>query len=413
VAAVLSAVAAASGVSADWKGQEVTDGGVLWIKNPATPMEPAATIQLKEEWRLGGDTEDEDEFFGLITAIQTDAEGRVYILDSQLHEVKIYTAGGEYVKSIGREGEGPGEFSNAASMILMPDGKVGVIQLVPGKIVLLTKDGEPAGEHPLPKTEGGGFRGIINGDVAGDHLVLACLENTFQEGKLESKRFLIAVDGQGAETVRYHEEVRPLEFANAVIDENVWDTFDRRWTLGPDGRIYAVLGNDRYAIHVWKPDGAPDRVVAREYSHRARSADERSRIENLYKGFTRQVPNAVIKVNDFHRDVEQIQVRQDGSLWVMSSTGAREKPENSLGTYDVYDRDGRFVRQVTLLGQGDPEEDLFLMVRDRLYVVTGFLDAALALQGGGAEETGEADEEEPEPMAVICYRLDTSTIAMK
>ena len=66
-----------------------------------------ATIKLPELWRLGGDSEDEEEFFGVISDIDIDAAGQVYLLDSQLNEAKIYTKDGEFVRSIGREGEGP------------------------------------------------------------------------------------------------------------------------------------------------------------------------------------------------------------------------------------------------------------------------------------------------------------------
>jgi len=66
------------------------------------------TVKLEHLWTVGGDTEDEDEFFGVIADIEIDNSGNVYLLDSQLAEVKIYTKDGELIRTIGREGEGPG-----------------------------------------------------------------------------------------------------------------------------------------------------------------------------------------------------------------------------------------------------------------------------------------------------------------
>ena len=43
------------------------------------------------------------------------------------------------------------------------------------------------------------------------------------------------------------------------------------------------------------------------------------------------------------------------------------------------------------------------MVADRLFVVTDWLNALMALQGGAADE--DADED-AEPMEIICYQLD-------
>jgi hypothetical protein len=80
-----------------------------------------------------------------------------------------------------------------------------------------------------------------------------------------------------------------------------------------------------------------------------------------------------------------------------------------VGVFDVFDAEGRFVRQVALQGEGDPLEDGYFFVGDRFFVVTGFLDAAMAAQGAALEE----DEEEPLPMEVICYRLDGDVVALK
>ena len=103
-------------------------------------------------------------------------------------------------------------------------------------------------------------------------------------------------------------------------------------------------------------------------------------------------------------------MRDDGSIWVLSSRGSRDRPSGSLGIFDVYDAEGRFVREVTLMGQGNPREDAYFFDADRVYVVTGFLNAAIAAQGGGTVES-EEEEEEPTPMEIICYRIDSPVIA--
>ena len=61
------------------------------------------------------------------------------------------------------------------------------------------------------------------------------------------------------------------------------------------------------------------------------------------------------------------------------------------------------IKAVKVVGEGDSVKDfLFFAGDDLVFVVTGFWDAALS-QFGGA---GTADEdEEPEPMSVICYQI--------
>jgi len=395
----------------DWAGKNETRDGVVHVMNPAEGMMQPKTAALEELWRLGGDTDDEDQFFGVISAVLTDDQGQIYLLDSQLSQVKIFTASGEFVRDIGREGEGPGEFRSPIAMFFTKEGNVAVMQIAPGKIVLLTKDGEPVGEHPLPKPEGAGFIILLGGQYKAGNLVLAAAQNAFAEGRFDQTRYLVSIDGEGAEKTRYHSETRTIEMANAVLDDKKWDTFDRRWTVGFDGRVYACTSYDNYAISIWRPDGTLDRVVERAYTHRKRTEREIEIVNQLMGLFANQIPNCTVNITDFTKDIENIFVREDGNLWVLNSNGSRDYPEGTMGTFDVFDKDGHFVRQVTLQGEGNPRTDGYYFVQDRLYVVTDLLQAAISLQSGG--QSFDLGDEEPEPMSVICYQIDDDVLSMR
>jgi hypothetical protein len=126
--------------------------------------------------------------------------------------------------------------------------------------------------------------------------------------------------------------------------------------------------------------------------------------------FAQQIPNCEVTIHDMCKDVEGVFVRDDGSIWVLNSDGARDIEEGTLGVFDVYNQDGHYVRNVTLKGDGDPLDDLYLFVKDRFYVVTDFLQAAMVAQGvQGLYD----DDEEAEPMAVICYKLDGDVLAAR
>ncbi|RKZ12898.1 hypothetical protein DRQ53_14120, partial [bacterium] len=91
---ILSASVATAG---DWKGTESNVDGQLHVKNPATAIDAEMDIELEEVFRLGGWDGGDDEFFGIVVDIEEDAEGNLYVLDSQLNEIKIYSADGEYL----------------------------------------------------------------------------------------------------------------------------------------------------------------------------------------------------------------------------------------------------------------------------------------------------------------------------
>ncbi len=119
------------------------------IMNPAKAPSGVETIELEEMWRVGG--WDEEVLFGVITSIITDDTGNFYMLDSQLNEVQVYSPDGEYLNTIGREGEGPGEFRAAFNLLLLPSGNIGVLQAFPSRIIGLTPDGNPADGFEMPK----------------------------------------------------------------------------------------------------------------------------------------------------------------------------------------------------------------------------------------------------------------------
>jgi hypothetical protein len=113
-----------------------------------------------------------------------------------------------------------------------------------------------------------------------------------------------------------------------------------------------------------------------------------------------------ITVSEHHPDIHKLFPREDGTLWVLTSRGRKEPPDGALALFDVFDAQGRFVRQVTLQGEGNPMDDALFMADDRLFVVTGFQSASRAMHAGETVEAAPEDEGELEPMEVICYRMD-------
>ena len=375
------------------------------VMNPAKAAKGPETIQLKELWRVGG-YDDEDVLFGVITDIIADRDGHFYLLDSQLNEVQVYSPDGEYLRTIGREGEGPGEFRTAFNLLLLPNGNIGVLQAFPSKIIGLTPDGKPADDFRLPERDDDvGFRVLFVARNAGDQLAIIYGFNQPSQSGF-TQRSVMSLFGPGGDNEReLYSQDATMNAADPKIAESEWDTFRNRWTSGPDGRVYSAVDLGEYKINVWGPDGKLSHVINREYPTHKRSDEQSARILEIYKGFTRQIPipNIKYEIEPNWNPVQAINARDDGTLWVQTSRGAWGVPEGEIGHYDVFDKAGKLVRQVILKGQGNPQQDGYFFVKDRLFVVTDFLDALMALQGGAgaAEET----DEEAAPMEIICYQL--------
>jgi hypothetical protein len=399
---VILASALSPPAAADWEGKQLQQGDVILMQNPAEPMLAPTTIHPTEAWRLGGDSDDEDEFFGVLVDMLEDPEGNVYLLDQVLCEIKIFSHDGEFLRSIGREGEGPGEFRNARDFVQMPDGTLAVLELAPGRVVQLTPDGVPAGEHPLPSIEGAGFLLLIGAQREADNFSLVFGYNSFDTGKFTTTRCLSRIAADGSVMTDYVKDPRSVDLANPVIEERRWDGFENRWAMGVDGRMYAAVHWGEYEVTVWSPDGQRERVITRPLEQRRRSGEEKERYRAIYEPFIRSFPGAKPGIADRDHRIQQVHVRPNGTLWVLNAFGAFDRPEGSLGVFDVFDPQGRFLREVTIMGEGDPLRDGYRFIGDRLYVMTGFLDAAMNAAGGAEDEAVDADAK---PMAVICYEL--------
>jgi hypothetical protein len=78
-------------------------GPGAWGKSPKVELEPVLT--------LGDiDTADENLAFHMPSAIAVDRTGDLYVLDTGNHRVQKFGPDGQYLATLGRRGQGPGEF---------------------------------------------------------------------------------------------------------------------------------------------------------------------------------------------------------------------------------------------------------------------------------------------------------------
>lgn len=86
--------------------------------------------------------------FGDIRGIETDDQGRVYILDIQAAEIRTFAPDGTYLATIARRGEGPGEISAANGLAFGPEGRLWVHDYRKRALLVLEQDGTEVARHP-------------------------------------------------------------------------------------------------------------------------------------------------------------------------------------------------------------------------------------------------------------------------
>jgi len=73
---------------------------------------PQATqVEAVLEVRLGSANGAPEEAFGVVSDLAADDDGNVYVLDQRADAVRVFAPSGEYLRTIGQRGPGPGQFS--------------------------------------------------------------------------------------------------------------------------------------------------------------------------------------------------------------------------------------------------------------------------------------------------------------
>ena len=98
-----------------------------------------------------GVLEGEEQYqFGRLRAIAVDGNGNMYAFDSHVPVLRVYGPDGAWLRDIGREGEGPGEYKQPdAGLAILTDGRVALRDPGNGRITLYTPDGEYDGFYRI------------------------------------------------------------------------------------------------------------------------------------------------------------------------------------------------------------------------------------------------------------------------
>jgi hypothetical protein len=144
--ATVALVVACGGADAGghWGGTvETLPGGAVRVTNPSRGLwEDGRPWRLVPALVLGEEDGPAATVFGAISGLEVDAAGRIYVLDRQANELRIFTPDGAHVRSVGRAGDGPGEYRNANGLRWLTPDTLVVVDQRANRYTILDAEGE-------------------------------------------------------------------------------------------------------------------------------------------------------------------------------------------------------------------------------------------------------------------------------
>ena len=380
---------ACGGDSLEWAGTVTDSAGITIVANPAQgAWTPSSRWAVVEDLLIGTSEGDPDYQFGQISGIGVASDGRIFVLDQQASQVKVFSPEGVLETTFGRAGSGPGElaaqgagplFVGAGDTIFVPD-------LANQRVVRFSPSGEAIGSFRIDMTQGIPVRWEVNESGR----LVSQIRHFPLPGQVAEPDTMDAIverdsDGTVLDTLLSIPSGRTFSAAGGQPEFHFFSA-EPAWALAADGHILFGV-NDDYRIGLYDRAGRLELVIAKDFERQeVTGADEDIFTGALERAWTDAgVPQAAlgrlrsaISYEPFFPVYLQFLSGPAQSLWVQQLNPLRnlteEERENlnpQLGfgmgapDWDVFDAEGRYLGVVTMPERYQP----LRFVGDRVYGV--------------------------------------------
>lgn len=306
----------------EWRGKIEVIDGVPCVSNPQEPLYRGSPLSLKDPLRIGVVSGKEEYIFQEIGALEVDDSGRIYISDWKESHVKIFDQNGVYLKTLGRKGQGPGEFEKINRLQIINGNKLVVFD---GNMKRLSVFG-PEGifEKAIPIQKMSPLDVFM--DSKGNFLVKAV-----QLDPVSAKAAIgISLYGPDMNMIKVLASDEPQDVLTPFQPYLVW---------GISTDIIFLGRNEKYSFNILSSKGEVLKTISRAYQAVPVSIEEKkARLQMLHQPLNKDVPS--------HYPAYQ-SIMTDGEKRVIVRT--YEKSQHGKGQYyDIFDFEGKYLARISL-----------------------------------------------------------------
>jgi hypothetical protein len=320
-------------------------------------------VHLVEDLRIGTLDGADETIFGRISYVVAGQDGTIYVADAQLETLRAYDAEGTFLRTIGRKGEGPGEYLQIAGVTMLPNGDLAIYDGQNTRITLFRPDGSAVRDFRISHRHS--TSDMLFHDDDGNLYLRSSDPSQAAPGQI--REVLLKVSPAGAVIDRIQLPERGTSGIELISPEGpqIVHSPGPLWAWSPMG--YVVVGYPQEYVLELRHPSAPAKRMQRSFDPVDVLPEERKQWEAWGSFFSKQSIARGQPPRDHPVPVRKtafkaLGVSEDGLIWVQRHVTAtkREVTPRSPGderpltpwrespSFDVFDPDGRFLGSVSL-----------------------------------------------------------------
>jgi hypothetical protein len=306
-------------------------------------MYPDGALELQEELTIGTAEGDEPYMFVRLRGLAVDDQGDIYALDQRKARVDVFSSDGRHLRSIGRQGQGPGEFQAPFAVALTPAGELLVGEM--SRLSLFDRQGVFLRSVDNSAQRLAFVEYLENGSAVGTRMVL----------EEEKPRYEVALCGPDlGQKQALASSAMPGPSGKYALFTSVvrWDVFRGR-------EIVCASGDGDYRLSVFDSEGRRIRTITKDYDPVPPSDFE---IDRLKKQQGIQ-PGEEVTIPRYLPPIWWVYADEDGRIYV--STWQRD-PATGISLFNIFDPEGRYLCDDRIPGEPIVFKDgkLYAVVQD-------------------------------------------------
>jgi len=306
----------------EWKGTIEEVDGVTVVKNPKEPMYGEDVFSLEEDLSIGEVEGREEYMFSEMRHIAVDEGERIYILDWKESHIKVFDKDGEYLMTIGRKGQGPGEL-DSPNMITVNQNSL-MVQQASRRLSFFSPEGKFLREPPMKVTML--FRARV--DSKGDIVV--------QEGLIDPENLMYLVKKYDPELNLIAEIVSsPMPDPRKSFNPFMPIAY---WLIDKDDNIVYGYPED-YEIQIYSPKGRLIKEITKEYDPVEITEEEKEERTGDAP------PQIKFEFSKYHSAFYRFFLDDEGRIFVQTW---EKIGDEEIYYHDVFDPEGKYIGKIPL-----------------------------------------------------------------